>query len=608
MFSALCCIGQPILALPRTYLPSCSTSSYSRAMSSELVQGSPLVEALRTAMQPKLAETGWTSGADDTTLSDYIILMIINGNDEQTLASELANDLLDLGPDSGDAVRFSRWLFDTMDSLRNKMSGNGGQDETVVPDAPVQSQTENTQNVQEPQAASNDAPMNLEAPTDTQPQTNTQDSEMGEAASELNPIAIPTGPKAMRNGSGSGIPSKAPRGDKRMLNQLNRHLDRDNDSPLHRIRGTSGTGRINSHSSREPPKGPRNSQVGRGIAAMQNGRGMGGQAMGAMGAANNMAAMGGIPAIGSVNNMAAMGGMPPMGMPGMAPMPDLSHLTPQQRLAMYQIFEQQAQMMHQVFNGQAPTPHFNPNFQGGTRPGPKPQSNGKSIFDSRDKTFKGKHNLPPSTKFTKKQGQDEKMADVSSPGASGDSNEMEVDSGRTDPTTTMCRFNLSCTKADCPFAHQSPAAPSGTTVDMNDTCSFGIACTNHKCVGKHPSPAQRKHHQTEVDCIFYPNCRDMVNCPYRHPSMPPCRNGADCTVPNCKFAHSKVMCRFSPCMNKFCSYKHAEGQKKTFEDKVWINPKKEGEHVSERKFVDENAEEELIIPGQAENVDTEIIT
>lgn len=65
---------------------------------------------------------------------------------------------------------------------------------------------------------------------------------------------------------------------------------------------------------------------------------------------------------------------------------------------------------------------------------------------------------------------------------------------------------------------------------------------------------------------------------------------------DCKFSHSQVMCKFNPCLNPRCQYKHNPGQKKS-NSNVWVAPK-EGEHVSERKFIDENREEELIIPGQ----------
>jgi len=170
----------------------------------------------------------------------------------------------------------------------------------------------------------------------------------------------------------------------------------------------------------------------------------------------------------------------------------------------------------------------------------------------------------------------------------------DAESGEQEPSQTMCKFNLKCTKADCPFAHQSPAAPVGTSVDTTVECTFGAACKNHKCVGRHPSPAKKWEHNQQQDCLYGPSCTNP-NCSFKHSEMPPCRNGADC--PNietgCKFFHSKIPCKFTPCTNPRCPYKHKEGQKSEVKN-VWTSK----EHVSDRKFVeDEAATEELIIPG-----------
>jgi hypothetical protein len=53
-------------------------------------------------------------------------------------------------------------------------------------------------------------------------------------------------------------------------------------------------------------------------------------------------------------------------------------------------------------------------------------------------------------------------------------------------------------------------------------------------------------------------------------------------------------------LNPACPFKHVDGQKRgKFEDKVWVANGNE-EHVSERKFVDDDGKEELIIPGAGE--------
>jgi hypothetical protein len=93
----------------------------------------------------------------------------------------------------------------------------------------------------------------------------------------------------MRNGSGAQSTRPARGG--RMLNQLNKSMNRNDDSALHRVRGAGGgVGRINSHSS-GPPKGPRGQNIGRGIEAMANGRGMGNANMNMGQGMNGMNAM-----------------------------------------------------------------------------------------------------------------------------------------------------------------------------------------------------------------------------------------------------------------------------------------------------------------------------
>lgn len=91
--------------------------------------------------------------------------------------------------------------------------------------------------------------------------------------------------------------------------------------------------------------------------------------------------------------------------------------------------------------------------------------------------------------------------------------------------------------------------------------------------------------------------------------MPPCRFGADCKKEGCKFTHVKTMCRFNPCLNPQCPFKHAEGQKRgVFGDKVWrvADDSEDRGHVSERKFVDEMGEEELVVPDvKLEDIKTE---
>lgn len=329
--------------------------------------------------------------------------------------------------------------------------------------------------------------------------------------------------------------------DRRMMGHLARNMDNSMD-PLRRVRPHGGNERINTH---RAPTGPRGGM---------NIRGRGGNSGNSMGRGN--------------------------GAPNIA-------MSPQQQMEVFAMLEQQAQMIAQMANGGMPfqqKPAFQPRHG---------QGQGASLFDR----------VQPNRQqngFKKAPYQNIKPA-LTQPTPTS-AMDMELTPAHEKPgPDTICRFNLTCKNKDCIFAHQSPEAPPGAAIDVTDVCSFGAACKNRKCTGRHPSPAQRVAHAAEQDCKFYPNCTN-ARCPFRH-GLPPCRNGADCTTPDCKFAHSKVACKFNPCLNPNCMFKHEEGQKRgKFEDKVWVAPG-EREHVSERKFVDGNAEEELIIPGKATEVD-----
>ncbi|APA05564.1 hypothetical protein SS1G_10040 [Sclerotinia sclerotiorum 1980 UF-70] len=492
-------------------------------MSVEVVLDSPLAHALNASIQPKLVEVGWsTGGADDSALSEYIILMLVNGKTQEQIAAELSGDLLNLGDDDPGARDFSQWLFDQVGSL-NSQNGGGGFPDTGAETGQAQFGDSNV----------------------------SQDADMNDA-SEAGDVNVPTGPKSMRNGSG-GI--TRPR-DKRMLNHLTKAMDRTHDAALHRVRPQSGNERINTHA-RVPPTGPRGPVNIRGAARMQNGRGHGG--------------MGGMP----VQHGAAQ---------------NVMSMSPHQQLELYAMLEQQSRMMAQMFTPQQQQMMS----RGGNGMGSGFPGQGRPLHErmqhpnrSQNNGFQKRHDQQP-------QSQNDSSMDV----------EMSsIDKVDSLPADTICRYNLSCTNKDCKFAHQSPAAPPGTAIDVADVCSFGAACKNRKCVGRHPSPAQKTAHQTTQDCIYFPNCKN-ANCPFRHPTMPLCRNGADCTTPDCKFTHVKTMCKFNPCLNPTCPFKHEPGQKRgKFDDKVWVADGTK-EHVSERKFVDEDGNEELIVPGGAASTDT----
>lgn len=324
-----------------------------------------------------------------------------------------------------------------------------------------------------------------------------------------------------------------------MFGQMAKAMDRSSDSVLHRVRGMTGNERINAHN-RTPPTGPR------GAGGRINNRAMNNRAAGIASGLNNMA------------QSQAMGGMP--GAPGMNGMNDMNWMMqPHSQEQIFSLLQQQNQMMaalQQQLSQQ--------NNQGGNNRG----GHGRSLFDrvqnSRGNNFRrGGHHA---------NGHRPQHHDSSNTnGAGGDGEDVEMSQTKRDPPnpdTTICKYNLACTAKDCKFAHQSPAAPPGITIDLSDVCSYGAACKNHKCVGRHPSPAAKRVFQNEQDCKYFPNCTNP-KCPFKHPDMPLCRNGGDCSTEGCKFTHLQTMCKFKPCTNRFCSYKHEEGQRGTFQDKVW---------------------------------------
>lgn len=386
----------------------------------------------------------------------------------------------------------------------------------------------------------------------------------------------------MRNGNGM-------RGgrDKRMLGQMARAMDRTGEAAIHRVRGGAG---INTHG-RTPPTGPRG-----GAGAMQGPGARGGVGRGGMNSNRVASIQHGL-------GMQAMQGMQggAGGMNGNWMMGGAAGQPPSQ-MEMLAMMEQQTRMMQQLSQqmmtggAMGGSGHF---VGGNPRHGRPLHERIQDPNGGRGGHRRGPPGGPHQQQHHHHQGGRPDVAgsnngEAATAGEGGEDVDMHEKREAPNPDETLCKYNLRCTNKDCKFAHQSPAAPPGAHIDVHDICTFGPACKNRKCVGRHPSPAARLAHQSEQDCKFWPNCTNAY-CAFRHPSMPPCRNGADCTTPNCKFTHVKTKCRYRPCLNQHCPFTHEEGQQGGFKDKVWI-PGQSQEHVSERKFVDENAQEETILP------------
>ncbi|KAI9053819.1 hypothetical protein LZ554_002767 [Drepanopeziza brunnea f. sp. 'monogermtubi'] len=490
-------------------------------MSVEVIMDTPLAHSLNSVIQPKLVEVGWSSGGgDEGQLAEYILLMLANNKTQDQIAAELSSDLLGLGPDDPGAREFSQWLFHQIDILNSQQNGTDGPAMVA--------------------GGAQDPAM--------------QDAEMGDVSEGLGDGKVPTGPKSMRDGPGPSRPR-----DKRMLGHLAKAMDRTNDSVLHRVRPQNGSERINTHSSRAPPTGPRQQAPGRGGVRNMNSR------------VNEYVATRGAPM--QQGNIAA----------------SIMSMSSDQQFRLYSMLEQQSKLMAQMIA---------PQQQMGMGNGFQQQQPGRSLFERVQRPQNnGRGNFQQNSKFGGQQ-QYKHLNHHPRTGSDAQSSSMDVEMPQEkkelDPENTKCRFNLACTNPDCKFAHQSPAAPPSASIDFKDTCSFGAACKNKKCTGKHPSPSQKTAYQTAQQCRWGSDCTNP-NCTFVHPTA--CRNGADCTIPNCKFGHTKIVCKFNPCERPTCQFKHVEGQKRgKFEDKVWTADSAK-EHVSERKFVKENADEELIVPG-----------
>ena len=538
----------------------------------EVVSGTPLQKALQDVAHQKVVEIGWT-GLDDTSLAEYVVLMLMNGKTQDDLASELATDLLGLKPDDPAVTEFVPWLFSQVQILNAEFNGGaaagaiGSQDASsgggALGDSEMMETSDGAQGTM--------YVLKLKAKMAT--------NRIKMVNARLTKIR-PTGPKAMRNnnsgGAGGGVNRQR---DRRMLGQMQKNMDRQGDSVLHRVRGNQGVGRGNSHPGREPPKGPRATNIARGLAMQQ-------QQM-------PLNAPPGVPP--------GMNGMPPGMMPGM-----YGGVDPMQMQQMLSMFADAASVMqHYAENMHGGGPVINPNFQ---------RNQGK--FQSREKRQNQNGNF---NNKRQQQSQDTAMGSVSVNGSTDSTSPLDMEltpAANADPATTRCHFDLACTRGDCPFVHQSPAAPPKTSIDMNDTCNFGAACRNSKCVGKHPSPAKKREFQNDQLCAFYPNCTKGDRCPFRHPSKGPCRNGADCQTAGCEWWHNTMECRYDPCTRPDCPFKHRDGQKRgKFENKTWVANGDKKEHVSERKFTtDEDGPEELILPGGQSvaenemNMETQIIT
>ncbi|KAL6043816.1 putative 2-ketogluconate transporter [Balamuthia mandrillaris] len=104
--------------------------------------------------------------------------------------------------------------------------------------------------------------------------------------------------------------------------------------------------------------------------------------------------------------------------------------------------------------------------------------------------------------------------------------------------TTPCKYGSRCTRPNCAFVHDRSStsslhspyyAPPPVVILKSTTpppCRFGFTCTVKGCKYSHPMGP----------CKFGKQCTKGPLCPYSH--APPCKHGAKCKKPGCKFAHN----------------------------------------------------------------------
>jgi nuclear polyadenylated RNA-binding protein NAB2 len=129
----------------------------------------------------------------------------------------------------------------------------------------------------------------------------------------------------------------------------------------------------------------------------------------------------------------------------------------------------------------------------------------------------------------------------------------------------------------------------------------------------HPSSAVEGVKRKEAEnCKFFPNCANP-DCPYKQyfplmldkanvnsPAVSvskalsiPCKFGVNCTRPNCIYNHEiAIPCRYRPCLNEQCLFKHTEGQQPN-KNKVWTSDSNGS--TMDRKFAYDNAEERIVV-------------
>jgi len=138
-----------------------------------------------------------------------------------------------------------------------------------------------------------------------------------------------------------------------------------------------------------------------------------------------------------------------------------------------------------------------------------------------------------------------------------DSNDDELQNDDDDDEKKeRCKFWPFCKKeAECIYAHptkqckQFPSCKLGADkcLEIHPLCKFDLLCTKNDCPFLHIAKKQQistllpsimpQPQVMHVECKFYPNCYNP-NCPFIHPRL--CNFGATCKNPTCTFKHPET--------------------------------------------------------------------
>lgn len=102
-------------------------STLLRMAALEMILQSRFAETLLQSIEKRIAELGWKSGDyPNSALAEYFVLIVKNGMLEESLAAELADDLLNDSPSLPEAMSFAVWLFSEVKDVETQLRHERG--------------------------------------------------------------------------------------------------------------------------------------------------------------------------------------------------------------------------------------------------------------------------------------------------------------------------------------------------------------------------------------------------------------------------------------------------------------------------------------------------